>query len=309
MAFTEISVSTQTFTVRSNIDHIELNDFYNVLEPVTKPFNDKASILCVKYKEQKKGSDPEKDTKLKRRRSIEQEIPPKTTNFLNCVTLIVQVEKRINIKIFRNGVFQLTGCKNINNVRQCLNMILIELFKTKCFRFEIGFDDFVIYIKSAMRNIDFDLGFKINRILLANRLANIFQDDDDIIIPDAIGNKMDVKIKVRINREELEKLCVIKITHPTSEKSQEEIIMYKDCLRIIEPKKLETKLRDKFITISVFQNGKVLLSAMDEFIQEKYYKWFISLIKRIENDIKPPVLPKKTFLVGKAAKNIKLCSL
>jgi len=307
MAFTEISVSTQTFTVRSNIDHIELNDFYNALEPVKKPF-DKAAILCVKYKEQKKGSDPEKDTKLKRRRSIEQEIPPKTTNFLNCVTLIVQVEKRINIKIFRNGVFQLTGCKNINNVRQCLNMILIELFKTKCFRFEIGYDDFVIYIKSAMRNIDFDLGFKINRILLANRLANIFQDDDDIIIPDAIGNKMDVKIKVRINREELEKLCVIKIIHPTSEKSQEEIIMYKDCLRIIEPKKLETKLRDKFITISVFQNGKVLLSAMDEFIQEKYYKWFISLIKRIENDIKPPILPKKTFLVGKAAKNIKILS-
>jgi TATA-box binding protein (TBP) (component of TFIID and TFIIIB) len=314
MAFDDIPVSTQTFTVRSNIQNIELNQFYDEIQ-ASSPRTDsvgfsEAAILCVKYKEQRKGSDPEKDLKTKRKRSVskEQEVP-KTTNFLNCVTLIVQIEKRINIKIFRNGVFQLTGCKNIDNVQRCINLILNELSKstTKCFQFEEGYDDFVIYIKSAMRNIDFDLGFKVNRTLLANRLTCKYAEDDDVIIPDAIGNKMDVKIKIRINREELERLLITKITHPTHPDFKKEEVMYKDCLHIIEPsKKLETKLKDKFISISVFQNGKVLLSAMDASIQEKYYKWFTCLIKEIEKDIKQPVSPKKTFMVFNNRKQSKI---
>lgn len=341
MAFADIPVSTQTFTVRSNIQHIELHRFYDELQPMTPDSSPRdvggtggarraAAIICIKYQQHKKGCDPEKDLKPKRTTSKEQESPKR--NFLNCITLIIQIEKRINIKIFRNGVFQLTGCKDIDNVRRCLKLILTELAKANerviaradeqsdteqpdtqsssstCFQFEEGSDDFVIYIKSAMRNIDFDLGFKVNRTLLAKRLTCIYEDDDDVIIPDAIGNKMDVKVKLRITREELEHLPVTKITNPTHNEPKEEEILYKNCLHIIEPdkKKLETKLKDKFVSISVFQNGKVLLSTMDASIQERYYEWFTNLISEIEEDIKPPVLPKKTFLVGKSRQKTKL---
>lgn len=328
MVFTDIPVSTQTFTVRSNIRHIELHRFYDELQPmdldsstgsVNRPGEacKKVAIICIKYQQQKKGCDPEKDLKTRRKRttSKEQQESPKR-NFLNCITLIIQIEKRINIKIFKNGVFQLTGCKDIDNVRRCLKLILTKLSKANervlsraheteptagCFQFEEGSDDFVIYIKSAMRNIDFDLGFKINRTLLAKRLTYIYEDDDDVIISDAIGNKMDVKVKLRITREELEHLPVTKITNPTHDEPIEEKIPYKSCLHIIEhdKKKLETKLKDKFVSISVFQNGKVLFSAMDDSIQKRHYEWFINLISEIEEDIKNPVLPKKTFLVGK----------
>ena len=338
MAFADIPVSTQTYTVRSNIRHIALHRFYDELEPmdpdsssgdVNRPggAREEAAIICIKYQQHKKGCDPEKDLKTKRKRAASKESPKR--NFLNCITLIIQIEKRINIKIFKNGVFQLTGCKGIDNVRRCLKLILTELSKANervlsqpssdaeqplieagqgsssvCFQLEEGFDDFVIYIKSAMRNIDFNLGFKVNRALLAKRLACIYEDDDYVIIPDAIGNKMDVKVKLRITREELEHLPVTKITNPTHSEPNEEEILYKKCLHIIEPdkKKLETKLKDKFVSISVFQNGKVLLSAMDASIQQKYYEWFTNLISEIEEDIKPSVLPKKTFLLGKASK-------
>lgn len=344
MAFADIPVSTQTFTVRSNIQHIELHRFYNELEPMDPDSSPgETAIICVKYQQHKKGCDPEKDPKTKRKRTTSKEQETPKRNFLNCITLIIQIEKRINIKIFKNGVFQLTGCKDIDNVRRCLKLILTELSKANkrilsraaqpsetdangpeesvdlqsvaakgsssgCFQFEEGSDDFVIYIKSAMRNIDFDLGFKVNRTLLARRLTSIYEDDDDVIIPDAIGNKMDVKVKLRITREELEHLPVIRITNPTHNEPKEKEILYKNCLHIIEPdkKKLETKLKDKFVSISVFQNGKVLLSAMDASIQEKYYEWFTNLISEIEEDIKPPVLPKKTFLVGKSRQKTKL---
>ena len=358
MAFADIPVSTQTFTVRSNIQHIELHRFYDELQPSSPGVDGtggarrEAAIICIKYQHHKKGCDPEKDLKTKRKRTTSKEDAPKR-NFLNCITLIIQIEKRINIKIFKNGVFQLTGCKDVDNVRRCLKLILTELSKANervheradeqcaakgraadplgpssddsddtedqpgvttqgsssaCFQFEEGSDDFVIYIKSAMRNIDFDLGFKVNRTLLAKRLTCIYEDDDDVIIPDAIGNKMDVKVKLRVTREELEHLPVTKIANPTHNKPKEEEILYKNCLHIIEPdkKKLETKLKDKFVSISVFQNGKVLLSAMDASIQERYYEWFTNLISEIEEDIKPPVLPKKTFLVGKSRQKTKL---
>ncbi len=311
MAFADIPVSTQTFTVRSNIQHIELPRFYDELKPIgpegasTDPSGRReAAILCIKYQQYKKGNDPEKDKKVRKKRVVKEQDVPKR-NFLNCITLIIQIEKRINIKIFKNGVFQLTGCKDIDNVRRCLKLILGDLSKTNCFQFAEGSDDFVIYIKSAMRNIDFDLGFKVNRSLLAKRLTGIYDDDDDVIIPDAIGNKMDVKIKLRITRNELEHLPITKITYPNY---KEEMVLYKDCLHIIEPdkKKLETKLKDKFVSISIFQNGKVLLSAMDSSIQEKYYSWFTKLIYEIEEDIKPLILPKKTFLIGKSRQKSKL---
>jgi len=335
MAFADIPVSTQTFTVRSNIQHIALHQFYEKLEPAdvcplrsaqpgsppgggTGGTRQEAAIICIKYQQHKKGCDPEKDLKTKRKRTTSKEQESPKRNFLNCITLIIQIEKRINIKIFKNGVFQLTGCKDIDNVRRCLKLILTELSKANdrrgvsptCFQLKEGSDDFVIYIKSAMRNIDFDLGFKVNRALLAKRLTCIYEDDDDVIIPDAIGNKMDVKVKLRITREELEHLPVIKITNPTHTEPKEEEILYKNCLHIIEPdkKKLETKLKDKFVSISVFQNGKVLLSAMDASIKEKYYEWFTNLINEIEEDIKPPVLPKKTFLVGKSRQKPSLLS-
>jgi len=314
MAFADIPVSTQTFTVRSNIQHIELEQFYEQLQPNSN--KTEGHILCVKYQQYKKGCDPEKDKKIKRKRTVIKETPKR--NFLNCITLIIQIEKRINIKIFKNGVFQLTGCKHINNVRRCLKLILTELSKanqnqtspthTPTFYFEHGCDEFVIYIKSAMRNIDFDLGFKVNRMLLAARLSSIYEDNDDVIIPDAIGNKMDVKVKVRITREELEHLSITKITNPTHPNSKEEQVLYKNCLHIIEPdkKKLEAKMKDKFVSISVFQNGKVLLSAVDTSIQETYYNWFTDLITIIKDDIKPHTLAKKTFLVGKSQKTTKL---
>lgn len=327
MAFADIPVSTQTFTVRSNIQHIELHTFYDEIQPIdpeTPRATDsdgrhEAAILCVKYQQHKKGYDPEKDLKTRRKRATVKEQDSPKRNFLNCITLIIQIEKRINIKIFKNGVFQLTGCKDIDNVRRCLKLILTELSNanehtettdttpTTCFQFEEGSNNFVIYIKSAMRNIDFDLGFKVNRTLLARRLTCIYEENDNVIIPDAIGNKMDVKVKLRITRDELEHLPITKIIDPASDEPKEEKILYKNCLHIIEPdkKKLESKLKDKFVSISVFQNGKVLLSAMDESIQEKYYYWFTQLIGEIEEDIKPPVHPKKTFLVGKSRQKTK----
>lgn len=302
MNFSNIPVSTQTFTVRSNIEHIELQNFYELLQPTTlrdpaslqvgpggsnlSDENIEGEIVCIKYKTLLKGEIPV--TKVKKRKSSEK--PDAKKNFLNCVTLIIQVEKKINVKIFKNGVFQLTGCKNILNVKKCIHVILTELSKfPHCFKFN---DDdnknFIIYIKSAMRNIDFDLGFKINRTYLAIYL----HQNTNYNVPPLTTTNMGVKLKIPL--ENIEDLPITKITYPTRE---EEIISFKECFSVIEPdaKKLKDKLNNKFISISIFQNGKVLMSGIDETLQEKYYIWLIDLLQTIKDEIVNPDTPVKTF--------------
>jgi TATA-box binding protein (TBP) (component of TFIID and TFIIIB) len=289
MNFANIPVSTQTFTVRSNIEHIELQNFYEILQPTAittkNDVNFEGEIVCIKYKMLIKGEIP--ITKIiKKRKSNEK---PNKKNFLNCVTLIIQVEKKINVKIFKNGVFQLTGCKNISNVKKCLHVILTELSKfPDCFQFNDDNTNFVIYIKSAMRNIDFDLGFKINRTLLAIYL----HQNTNYSVPPLTTTNMGVKLKIPL--ENIEDLPITKITYPTR---KEDIVSFKECFSVIESdaKKLQDKLNNKFISISIFQNGKVLMSGIDETFQEKYYIWLIDLLQTIKEKIINPDTPIKTF--------------
>jgi TATA-box binding protein (TBP) (component of TFIID and TFIIIB) len=286
MNFANIPVSTQTFTVRSNIEHIELQNFYELLQTTTKKTdNDEGEIVCIKYKMLIKGEIP--ITKVKKRKSDGK--PDAKKNFLNCVTLIIQVEKKINVKIFKNGVFQLTGCKNISNVKKCLHVILTELSKfPDCFKFSDNNTNFVIYIKSAMRNIDFDLGFKINRTLLAIYL----HQNTNYSVPPLTTTNMGVKLKIPLKN--VEDLPITKITYPSR---KEDIVSFKECFSVIEPdvKKLQDKLNNKFISISIFQNGKVLMSGIDETFQEKYYNWLIDLLHTIKEKIVNPDTPVKTF--------------
>lgn len=300
MDFADIPVSTQTFTVRSNIEHIELQNFYELLQP-TNVFdkvdgstdqNDKiekqgGSIVCIKYKTLYKGENCV--AKVKKRKTAEIKNNPTKKNFLNCVTLIISIEKRINVKIFKNGVFQLTGCKNISNVKKCLHTILTELLRVpSCFKFNSTDTNFVIYIKSAMRNIDFDLGFKINRTSLATYLF----ENTNYNVPPLTTTNMGVKIKIPL--ENIEDLPITKITYPSRD---EEIISFKNCFSVIEPdsKKLKDKLTNKFISISIFQNGKVLMSGIDETFQKKYYIWLVNLLQTIKHIIVNPDVPVKTF--------------
>jgi len=291
MAFCQNKVSTQTFTVKSNIQEISLFQFFEHTNPETDIT--KKGIRSVKYQTYKKGYIEEKCRKPKRNNSEEK---PAKKNFLNCVTMIVFIDKKINIKFFKNGVFQLTGCKNVNHVTESITMIRNVLLQIKDhYKFDEGDTDLIVYIRSAMRNIDFDLGYQINRFSFFNYLVTTFKDDNNIVIPDAVGNKMDTKIKIRLTEEEILSLPVVKLVYPSMEKTT---LCFADCIDIkSENHKTGYKPKDKFVSIFIFQNGKVLLSATDETIQSKYFYWFLSLIQPIENDIKMAKSTKSTFYI------------
>jgi TATA-box binding protein (TBP) (component of TFIID and TFIIIB) len=292
LQFETIPVSTQTFTVRTNLFNIDLQSFFDNVQTPSTPLNN--TIVYIKYQKLEKGINQNISKNTKK------QCANKGRNFLNCITLIIIAEKKINVKIFKNGVFQLTGCKSIHNVKTCINVIFLTL-KTipESFSFASSDTNLVVYIKSAMRNIDFNLGFKINR----DNMLHCLDLYSDFIIPPPMGNKMDIKIRILLTPDDIKNITILKISYPTQEETE---LKFKDCFEIIEPdeKKRKNKLENKFITISIFQNGKVLLSGVNEVFQKKYYIWLMDLTTKYRSLIEIKNEPIVSFLSIKNINNV-----
>ncbi len=282
--FKDIPVSTQTFTVKTNM-------FFTVdFEQLFNKMNLDEFIISIKYKTQIKGEFKKKKTKKKTNSK---------KNFLNCITVVVLFDKKINVKVFKNGVFQLTGCKNLHHAKQSIYYILQHISKCVNDSCVVEGDDsgdsgclsdVICYFKSAMRNIDFELGYKINREILAQQLDL----NTNINIPPIICTNMGVKIKLPIN---LKTLPVYKMYFKDYPSHTE--IEYIDCFDYLFGKKILDEDRDqkmnKFVSVSIFQNGKVTFSCADMIYQEQYFNWFMDIMKNIKPLIIKKDVEKKSF--------------
>ena len=97
-------------------------------------------ILCVKMnKERIRTLIPDKkknkrDTKLK---IFKQDKEEKTNHFYNQITVIIRIgygkinewenEPKINLKLFKNGSVQMSGCKSVKNINIVLNKLIYKL--------------------------------------------------------------------------------------------------------------------------------------------------------------------------------------
>lgn len=276
ISFTDIPVSTQTFTVKTNIV------FNTNLEHVFEKMHLTDDIITIKYKQNIKG---QITSKKKTRRVVV------SKNFLNCVSLVVSIDKKINVKIFKNGVFQLTGCKNLTHAKKSMYIIICYLQNNTILSLTFDIDgELVFYFKSAMRNIDFELGYKINREDLAYQLHL----NTTINIPPISCTNMGVKLKLPINLGTLPIYKMVFVEYPNHT-----VINYSDCFSTINTKHMsEEEQRQKmsrFVSICIFQNGKVTFSCADENYQEQYYNWFVDIMENIEPFIVKRVSEKKSF--------------
>lgn len=264
MMFENIPVSTQTYIAKSNLKLIDLDSLSDKIE-ITK------KILTVRYKNKIKGF------------SVNI-----SKNFLNCITMNIFLDKKINTKIFNNGVFQITGCKNYKHAKDSIITIWNAIKKyNDCFT--ITGDNLTIYIISAMRNVDFELGFKVNR----EALGIYIHKNTEYKIPPMNKGYMGVKIKILLDN--VNDLIINKLLIKNND-ILNDTLTYKKYLTVIAPdlKKLN---KQRFISISVFQNGKVLMSGIDLSYQILYYNWFINLIEKIKDEIQVKIIEKKTFKI------------
>jgi TATA-box binding protein (TBP) (component of TFIID and TFIIIB) len=158
-------------------------------------------------------------------------------NFYNSITLIVRVnegdtkninlEPKINIKLFKNGSMQMSGCKNINNVNKVLLKVLERLGQVKG-KLEEG----------DIKEIKFTE--EIDKL-------GIFNFKIDMIY-------CNYRISIQIDREKLHELL----------KKKKVKVIYEPCSRacvIIKYTPNTDNVDNKEVSIFIFKKGNIIITG------------------------------------------------
>ena len=137
-----------------------------------------------------------------------------------------------------------------------------------------------LFLVSVMRNVNFNLGFLVDREKLGKY---IIERQSKYKISPVIGGFIGMQFVVEL--ESIDDMPVYKFkVENNGELVEEEPISYKDFTSII--KLNNHKNTKKNINIAIFQTGRVLISGIHEKYQNPLVEWFLNLIKEIKNDIK-----------------------
>lgn len=152
-----------------NISTISVSGHFStciILENVSKyivlKFDD---IISVKYS--------------RKIRSLDNQVYKKPLNlrcFINQLIIILKINnnKKINIKLFKNGAFQMTGCKSIDDCNKVLQKLILYLSNKiiinnnseqieKYFIEDISTEFSILNFKIDMINSNFKINYKLNR--------------------------------------------------------------------------------------------------------------------------------------------------
>jgi len=295
-SFDDIKVSTKTFTATTNLN-IEIEKLYQKL-PITSyvvtpkkrgrkkkcdqvdqnKFIKPGSIVTVKYENEIRGVEL-KPKKMKAGK--------KKKWFRNSVTVVIILDKPINFKVCRNGTFQMTGCKSHEHADKCVQYIW-EYIKdfNDIYSFTRGTNLETIVIPS-MRNIDFSLGFIVDREKLNRYMCT--QKEFHCLLETSFGYT-GVNIKVPLEKD----ITTMKVKKITEKNGifNECWTTYQEYIDILSPKEREVKLQaDRHNTFLVFHSGKVIMSGLTaDFMRDVYY-FFLSIIRSAFEKIEERLVP------------------
>jgi len=283
--FKDIEVSTKTFTATTNLQ-INIKELFEYL-PVT-PY----TVIPKKRGRKKKGQETAINQNIKwgsiitlkcegKLKGVElktqkQKNGRKQKWFRNSITIIIILDKPINFKVCRNGTFQMTGCKNSNHALECIK-VTWDLIKNgkNLYNFTRGDKLECLFIPS-MRNIDFSVGFLIDREKLNKFMSE--QKEFHCLLETSFGyTGVNVKIPLEKN---IETMKIIKL-YETNNNWIQEAGTYKDYLDILPEKDQKHKLNaQRYNTFLVFHSGKIIMSGLtSEFMEDVFYYFINTIVK------------------------------
>jgi len=205
--------------------------------------------------------------------------PKKKKSFRNAINIISDVDgKKVNFKLSKNGKFQLTGCKFLDHALVVVKCFLQNLLIHCPDCVEVSGEDIQVFFQTVMTNIDFPLGFAVDR----QKLDDIMNKSTPFhsLLETSFGYT-GVNIKFPLDKEWWDlKLPVIRcslkdlLSSPvapwvfTEEKLSSIIPITDDILK-----------KKKYNTFLVFHSGSVIMSGMMKETMEEHYNLFISIMK------------------------------
>lgn len=292
--FDDIKVSTRTFIAMTNLA-LELDQLFLKL-PVTtidnltvvdkrkprkktedqsEPFYSKVpvgSIISLELESEVRGLKFVKKRK-KRTRSFK-----RNDHWRNSVTAIMVLnDKTINIKICKNGKFQMTGCILDSHPIDCIKYMWTHILSVpNLHTFSYGSCLETIFIP-AMRNIDFNMGFHVDREKLAHYMST--QTEFHSLLETSFGYT-GCNIKVPIS-DDVVKMSLTKLIFniPNSLEPTIMTMSYSSYLDMLPNKDRSKKLsKDRYNTFLVFHSGKVIMSGLTADLMRNTYADFVKII-------------------------------
>lgn len=291
--FKDITISTKTVIAHTNIK-LDIKTIFEKLpitnyivvqkrrgrkkkEAIVDPNKDipDGSIITLKYQNQLRGV----DLKAKKKSA-------KGGFFRNSLTVVTIMDGKIlNYKISDNGKFQITGCKNDDQPTKVLDYFL-KYLKSHCDKaYEHTEQIFSIFI-TVMTNIDFNLGFTINKECLDNYINT--KTDYNSLLETSFGyTGVNIKIPLKIPVDFFLDKVVYNEKNNEWEKTKITYLKYLEMLS--EKDKIKELKKTRYNTFLVFHSGNVIMSSMKKDFMEDYYNKFINIIKECKTEIKEKI--------------------
>ena len=223
-----VSISTMCCSAKLGCD--VLTD--NIQKYMTLNEND---ILTVKVNNDDKRSLLETKVKSKKKKVAVKKT--KQQKFYNQITIVMRInegdssdinsEKKINVKIFKNGSIQMSGCKRIEEVNKVINKLIEKLKEKKMKMTEDGVSEICFIDDPAKINVH---DFKIDMI------------------------NSNYRVNLQIDRSKFYNLLLKKKVSASYEKCIRACVIIKYC-----PK--EENPLEKEISIFVFQKGNIIITG------------------------------------------------
>jgi hypothetical protein len=291
--FDDIKVSTKTYTANTNIT-IDIHKLYDKIDVV--PYEVQPKKRGRKRKDEKPTPVPTvpygsiinvscegnvKGVTLKPKSKKQEN---KNSWFRNAVTVIMILDKPVNFKVCKNGTFQMTGCTDDTHPEMCIKTIFDVLkTDTSMYTFTRTPDNLEALIIPSMRNIDFDLGFNVDRSKLSKFLHNNDNEDLHCLLETSFGyTGVNIKIPILTPRDNM---AIVKMTNVNDVWTKTDTI-YREYLDILDEKtRIKKQTEQRYNTFLVFHSGKVIFSGLTyEFMKDPYYR-FIDLIGNARDQI------------------------
>lgn len=292
--FDDIPVSTKTFIITTNLsfDIMKMFEILPCTQYIVVPKRrgrkkkivhidpnygiPSGSIITLEFEGSIRGVDLKSKKNKKGKKS--------SSFFRNSVSIVMIIEdKHVNLKVSRNGKLQMTGCKNDLHAELVVKYIweYIKIYED-IYKFTTSDSNFKAIFIPAMRNIDFSLGFNVNR----EELDSYINEETEFhsLLETSFGyTGVNIKIPLDFN---LNNLIVKQIVYLNDEWILSNVL-YKTYLDLLPIKEKEKKsLKKRFNTFLVFHSGKIIMSGICAESQKNTYYSFLNIIRDSYDKIK-----------------------
>lgn len=295
-AFDSISVSTKTVIAHTNatydiarlFDKIPVVDYTPPIKrrgrrvqpppPDDKELLPSGAIVTLKYFQHCRGVDLKKRGKKNSGKF-----------FRNALSVVMKVgDKLVNFKLSKNGKFQMTGVKTNEHAVNCVKFLwkyILDLEDHTLYTISGGILE--VIVKVVMTNIDFSLGFKVNREKLDHHFNSV--TDYHSLLETSFGyTGVNIKFPNILNMDQHLSRYTLDV-----EKNEwkEDVVTMRSYLERLSPGEFQKETnKRRYNTFLVFHSGNVIMSgSVSENMRGCYYQ-FLDIIKESRSVIEEQLL-------------------